>query len=70
MWGNTVAIHSVFQKKITTKLNSQPAQYKKNRIDKDYSGKKNKKNHKKKKKKTKWGNTVAIHSVLKKKLQS
>jgi hypothetical protein len=50
MWGNTVAIHSVFQKKKTTKLNSQPAQYKKNRIDKDYSGKKNKKNHKKRKK--------------------
>ena len=29
MWGNTVAIYSVFHKKITTKLNSQPAQYKK-----------------------------------------
>jgi hypothetical protein len=44
MWGNTVAIHNVFKKK-TTKLNSQPAQYEKNRIDKDFSGKKNKKNH-------------------------
>jgi hypothetical protein len=28
MWGNTVAIHSVLKKK-TTKLNSQPAPYKK-----------------------------------------
>ena len=42
MWGNTVAIHNVFKKK-TTELNSQPAQYEKNRIDKDYSGKKTKK---------------------------
>ena len=49
MWGNTVAIHSVFKKK-TMKLNSQPAQYKKNRIDKDYSGKKTKKSLKKEKK--------------------
>ena len=40
--GNTVAIHSVLKKK-TTKLNSQPAQYKKNKIDKDNSGKKQKK---------------------------
>jgi hypothetical protein len=39
MWGNTVAIHSVSKKK-TTKLNSQPAQYEKNKIDKDNSGKK------------------------------
>jgi hypothetical protein len=46
------------------KLNSQPAQYEK-KIDKDNSEKKN--NHKKMKKKTMWGNTVAIHSVLKKK---
>jgi hypothetical protein len=30
----------VFLRKKTTKLNSQPAQYEKNRIDKDYSGKK------------------------------
>jgi len=48
MWGNTVAIHSVLKKK-TTKLNSQPAPYKKNKIDKDNSGKKiikkEKKNH-------------------------
>jgi len=42
MWRNTVAIHSVLKKK-TTKLNSQPAQYKKNKIDKDNSGKKQKK---------------------------
>jgi hypothetical protein len=41
MWGNTVAIHSVFKKK-TTKLNSQPAQYEK-KIDKDNSEKKQKK---------------------------
>jgi hypothetical protein len=50
MWGNTIAIHSVLREK-TTKLNSQPAQYKKNKIDKDNSGKKNKKNHEKMKKK-------------------
>jgi len=37
----------------------------KKKINKDNS-KKNKKNHKKEKKTT-WGNTVAIHSVLKKK---
>ena len=47
MWGNTIAIHSVLKKK-TTKLNSQPAKYEKNKIDKDNSGKKN---HKKRKKK-------------------
>jgi hypothetical protein len=38
MWGNTIIIHSVLRKKIT-KLNSQPAQYKK-KIDKDNSRKK------------------------------
>jgi hypothetical protein len=43
MWGNTIIIHSVLRKNIT-KLNSQPAQYKK-KIDKDNS---RKKNHKKK----------------------
>jgi hypothetical protein len=42
MWGNTVAIHSVLRKK-ATKLNSQPTQYKKNKIDKDNSEKKQKK---------------------------
>ena len=42
MWGNTVAIHSVLKRK-TTKLNSQPAQYEKNKIDKDNSGKKKQK---------------------------
>jgi len=42
-------------KKIT-KLNSQPAQYEKNKIDKDNYRKKNKKNHKK----TMWGNIVII----------
>jgi hypothetical protein len=40
MWGNTIAIHNVLKKK-TTKLNSQPAQYENNKIDKDNSGKKN-----------------------------
>ena len=39
MWGNTVAIHSVLKKKTIT-LNSQPAQYEKNKIDKDNSEKK------------------------------
>jgi len=63
MWGNTVAIHNVLKKK-TMKLNFQPAQYEKNKIDKDNFGKKN---HKKNKNKTMWGNTVAIYSVLKKK---
>jgi len=41
MWGNTVAIHNVLKKK-TTKLNSQPAQYEKNKIDKNNSEKKQK----------------------------
>jgi hypothetical protein len=41
MWGNTVAIHSVLKKK-TTKINS-PAQYEKNKIEKDNSEKKTKK---------------------------
>jgi hypothetical protein len=43
-------------KEKNTKLNSQPTQYEKNKIDKDNS-----------RKKIKWGNTVAIHSILKKK---
>ena len=34
MWRNIVAIHSVLKKK-TTKLNSQPVQFEKNKIDKD-----------------------------------
>ena len=45
MWGHTVAIHSVLKKK-TTKLNSQLAQYEKNKIEKDNS-KKKQKSHKK-----------------------
>ena len=44
------------------KLNSQLAQYKKNKIDRQFQ-KKNKKNHKK----IMWRNTVVIHGVLKKK---
>jgi hypothetical protein len=46
MWGNTVAIHNVLKKK-ATKLNSQPAQYEKNKNDKNNYEKKQK-NHKKK----------------------
>jgi len=42
MWGNIVAIHSVLKKK-TTKLNSQLAQYEKNKIEKENSKKKTKK---------------------------
>jgi hypothetical protein len=37
--GNTVVIHSVIFEK-TTKLNSQPIQYEKNKIDKNQSEKK------------------------------
>jgi len=40
MWGNIIAIHSVFFKK-HMKQNSQQAQYKKNKIDKDHFEKKN-----------------------------
>jgi len=47
IWRNTVAIYSVLKKK-TTKLNSQSAEYEKNKIDKDNSGKKIIKNEKKK----------------------
>ena len=52
MWRNIIAIYSVFKNK-TTKQNSQPAKYEKNKINKDYSGKKKfikrkKKNHVKK----------------------
>ena len=49
-------------KKKTTKLNSQPVQYEKNKIDEDNSEKK----IIKKKKKTMRGNTVVIYNVLKK----
>jgi hypothetical protein len=41
MRGNTVAIHNVLKKK-TTKLNYQSAQYEKNKINIDNSGKKKK----------------------------
>jgi len=51
---------------LTKKLNSQPAQYEKIKLTNTIL-KKKQKNHKKKKEKTIWGNTVAIHSVLKKK---
>ena len=47
MWRNTVTIHCFFFKK-TTKQNSQPAQYEKNKIDKDHFEKKNHKNKEKK----------------------
>jgi len=42
MWGNTVAIHSALKKK-TIKLNSQPTQYQKNKINKHNSKKKKQK---------------------------
>ena len=38
MRGNIVAIHGVLKKK-TMKLNSQPTQYEKNKLDKDNSRK-------------------------------
>jgi len=78
VWGNTVARKNhvgkhcsnpqcfLFKKK-TTKLNYQPAQYeKKLKLTKTVLEKKNKE----KRKKTICGNTVAINSVLKKKLQN
>jgi hypothetical protein len=40
MWGNTLAINGVLKKK-TTKLNFQPAQYEKQKFDKDNFEKKN-----------------------------
>jgi len=50
MWKNTAAIHSILKKKIT-KRNFKPGQYLKNKINKNYFGKKNaKKNGKLKKK--------------------
>jgi len=45
---NTVIIHNVFFQEKNYKLNYQPAQYEKNKIDKDNSRKKNKENRKKK----------------------
>jgi hypothetical protein len=43
MWRNTVAINGVLKKK-TTKLNFQPAQYKKKKFDKKNFEKRNTKN--------------------------
>jgi hypothetical protein len=51
----------------TTKLNSQAAQYEKNKIDKDHFRKKNKRKIHNNKKKTLYGYIIAICSVLKKK---
>ena len=65
MWKNIVTIHSVLKKR-TIMQNYQPAQYKKNKIDKDHFGKKKKKIHNKRKK-TMQKNIVVIHNVLKKK---
>jgi len=62
MWGNIVAIHSVFF--LNTKQNSQPAQYEKNKIDKDHFRKK--KFIKRKKENHAWY-LVIIYNVLKKK---
>jgi hypothetical protein len=45
---NTVAIHNVFFQEKNYKLNYQPAQYEKNKIDKDNSGKKKQRKQKKK----------------------
>ena len=42
IWRNTVAIHNILKKK-TTKQNSQPVQYEKNKINKDHFGKKRRK---------------------------
>jgi predicted Zn-ribbon and HTH transcriptional regulator len=67
MWGNIEAINDVLKKK-TTKLNFQPAQYEKNKFNKDNLKKNYEKRHMGKhcsKAKIMWGNTIAIHSVLK-----
>ena len=67
MWGKHCSNSQYVFFEKTTKLNSQPAQYEKNKINKDNYEKKTKKNHKKGGKNHVWENTVAIHSVLKKK---
>jgi hypothetical protein len=54
-------------KEKTTKQNSQPAQYEKNKINKDHFEKKKEKQFIKKRKKIMQGNIVIIHNVLKKK---
>jgi hypothetical protein len=54
-------------KEKTTKQNSQPTQYEKNKINKDHFGKKKEKKFIKKRKKIMQGNIVIIHNVLKKK---
>ena len=54
-------------KEKTTKQNSQPAQYEKNKINKDHFQKKKEKKFIKKRKKIMQGNIVIIHNVLKKK---
>ena len=54
-------------KEKTTKQNSQPAQYEKNKINKDHFEKKKEKKFIKKRKKIMQGNIVIIHNVLKKK---
>ena len=66
MWGNTLAINDVSKEK-TTKLNFQPAQYEKNKFDKDNFEKKiDKKTYGKtlQQEKIMWGNIVAIHNVF------
>ena len=54
-------------KEKTTKQNSQPAQYEKNKINKDHFEKKKEKKFIKKRKKIMQGNIVIIHNFLKKK---
>jgi hypothetical protein len=43
IWGNIVAIHNILKKK-TTKQNSQPAKYEKNKINKNHFEKNKEKN--------------------------
>ena len=63
--------NSQYFKEKTTKQNSQPAQYEKNKINNDHFGKKKKEKKFIKKGKTiMQENIVAIHNVLKKKLQN
>ena len=66
MQGSTLAINGVLKKK-TTKLNFQPAQYEKNKFDKDNFWKtidKKSCGETLWQEKIMWGNTVTIHDVF------
>jgi len=66
MQGSTLAINGVLKKK-TTKLNFQPAQYEKNKFDKDNFWKtidKKSCGETLWQEKIMWGNTVTIHNVF------